>query len=110
MISTFAAIGALAWVVAERQRGIVAIGSGLLAVQVVLHLRFGVASVSGGHGSSHAVAHESAGTYAGPVPTIAVHSAVVFYRVTVPLRSVLLQRVRHRSLDGWCGRPPGPYL
>ncbi|MFQ6394259.1 hypothetical protein ACLMAJ_12455 [Nocardia sp. KC 131] len=64
LVLAFAATGALAWALADRQRGILAIGGGLLTMQAALHMWFGVSSMSGGHGSSHAAATaaESAAT------------------------------------------------
>ncbi len=49
LLLAFAATSAVSWAVADRQRGIFAIGGGLLGLQVALHLWFGVAS-AGGHG------------------------------------------------------------
>jgi len=73
LVLAFAATGSLAWAVADRQRGIVAIGGGLLAMQVALHLWFGVSSMSGGHGSSHTVAVTTGSAHAETLAMIAAH-------------------------------------
>ncbi|MFD0361330.1 hypothetical protein ACFQZZ_07705 [Nocardia sp. GCM10030253] len=76
LVLAFAATGSLAWAVADRQRGILTIGGGLLAMQAALHLWFGVHSVSGGgHGSSHAAATaaETAAAHGDPLAMIAAH-------------------------------------
>ncbi|MEV4127344.1 hypothetical protein [Nocardia sp. NPDC049707] len=54
LLLAFAGTSAVSWAVADRQRGILAIGSGLLGLQVVLHLWFGVAGGHGGHDMSGA--------------------------------------------------------
>ncbi|WP_433196111.1 hypothetical protein ACQP1G_43315 [Nocardia sp. CA-107356] len=70
LVLAFAATGSLAWALADRQRGIVAIGGGLLVMQVALHLWFGMSSMSGGHGSSHTA---TAATHAETLAMIAGH-------------------------------------
>ncbi|WP_406229434.1 hypothetical protein [Nocardia sp. NBC_01009] len=73
LILAFAATGSVAWAAADRQRGIVAIGGGLLVMQVALHLWFGVPAVSGGHGASHAVTSELAGAQTDSLIMMAAH-------------------------------------
>ncbi|MEV6427750.1 hypothetical protein [Nocardia sp. NPDC051463] len=72
LILAFAATGSVAWAAAERQRGIVGIGGGLLVMQVALHLWFGVPALSGGHGTSHATA-ELAGAQTDSLIMLAAH-------------------------------------
>ncbi|MFE7797432.1 hypothetical protein [Nocardia sp. NPDC057440] len=74
LILAFAATGSVAWAAAERQRGIVAIGGGLLLMQVALHLWFGVPALSGGHSASHAAASELAGAQTDSLIMLAAHS------------------------------------
>ncbi|WP_329408094.1 hypothetical protein OG563_38070 [Nocardia vinacea] len=74
LVVAFAATGAVAWAVADRQRGIIAIGGGLLVMETVLHLWFGIFAVSNGHHSSHAAAVSGPAMHAGPLAMIAGHA------------------------------------
>ncbi|MGW4771249.1 hypothetical protein ACWEO2_24800 [Nocardia sp. NPDC004278] len=74
LLVAFAATGSVAWALADRQRGIIAIGGGLLVMQAALHLWFGVSVVSGGHGASHVSALPDSLAQAGSLAMIAGHA------------------------------------
>ncbi|WP_327120479.1 hypothetical protein OHB12_16505 [Nocardia sp. NBC_01730] len=75
LVLAFAATGSVAWALADRQRGFSAIGGGLAVMQAVLHLWFGVASISSEHDSSHGAAAESPVVHGGPGTMVAAHAA-----------------------------------
>ncbi len=71
LIVAFAAMGSIAWAVADRQRGFVAIGGGLVVMQTALHLWFGMVSMSTGHSA----VPESVVSQGDPSTMLAAHAA-----------------------------------
>jgi hypothetical protein len=69
LLLAFAATSAVSWAVADRERGILAIGGGLLGLQMVLHLWFGAAS-NGGDQAAHEM---SSAAHTGALGMMAVH-------------------------------------
>ncbi|UGT61687.1 hypothetical protein [Nocardia asteroides] len=65
LVSALLAVAAVAWVVADRERGPVAIGGGLLGGQAVLHLWFGVEHGAHGGGAGMLAAHALAAAVCG---------------------------------------------
>jgi hypothetical protein len=66
----FAATGSMAWALADRQRGFFAIGGGLALMQAVLHVWFGMASMSTAHGA----ATETVDLQSDPTTMFAAHA------------------------------------
>ncbi|MEU1545893.1 hypothetical protein [Nocardia sp. NPDC005745] len=108
----FAATGSMAWALADRQRGLLAIGGGLAVMQAVLHVWFGMASMSTVHGA----ATETVGSQGDPVTMFVAHAtaalvcavwlwrgevaffailAALYTRILAPLLLVLV----HPSVD-----------
>ncbi|MFC3965113.1 hypothetical protein [Nocardia jiangsuensis] len=64
-VSALLAVAAVAWVVADRERGPIAIGGGLLGGQAVLHLWFGVEHGAHGGAAGMLAAHVLAASVCG---------------------------------------------
>ncbi|MEV0354694.1 hypothetical protein AB0H71_01385 [Nocardia sp. NPDC050697] len=132
LVSALPAVGAAAWVVADRERGPVAIGGGMVAGQVVLHLWFGVEHGAHGGGAGMLAAHGLAAVLCGlwlrrgeralfalvralytrvvlPVPvavTVPPGAAPVECRSPAPLRGVWLRHALSRRGPPVGAEPP----
>ncbi len=109
-IVAFAATGSMAWALADRQRGFFAIGGGLAVMQAVLHMWFGISSMSAAHAASQTIdPHSDAGMFAAHAAAALVCAvwlwrgevaffallATLYTRILAPLLLVLV----HPSVD-----------
>ncbi|MDJ0461434.1 hypothetical protein [Streptomyces sp. H27-C3] len=101
LLVAFAITAGVAWAAGHRQRGLLTIGGGLLAVQGALHLIYGTAQGSGGH-------HTGPAPHAAAMDQLATDQAAMDHGATVaaltqPLGSSLSMTAAHLAAALICG-------